>query len=277
MPALASRLAGSSDLYQSSGRRPYHSINFVTCHDGFTLADLVSYNTKHNEANGEENRDGAGENFSWNCGIEGPATNARVLALRRQQTRNFLTLLFLSQGTPMLLAGDEMGRTQRGNNNAYCHDNELSWIDWRLLDENADLHRFTKLLIAFRKAHPVLRRTDFFTGRGSSSSPRPDVSWHGVAVGAPDFGSGSRSLAMHLAGEHAVEHDDDVYLATNAWVDDLVFELPPSPDGTAWLRVVDTAEASPNEIAEPGREERVIESKILVRPFSCVVLRSGRL
>jgi len=273
--ALASRLAGSSDLYQPSGRKPYHSINFVTCHDGFTLADLVSYNTKHNEANGEENRDGTGENFSWNCGIEGPTDNARVLALRRQQARNFLAILFLSQGTPMLLAGDEMGRTQRGNNNAYCHDNDLGWLDWRLLDDNADLHRFTKQLIAFRKAHSALRRADFLTGHGSADSPRPDVSWHGVTLGAPDFGEGSRSLAMHLAGEHAPGGDDDIYVALNGWVEDLHFELPSPPPGCVWLRVVDTAETSPNDIAEAGREERVDGPNICVRAFSCVVLRSG--
>ncbi|MGK2857104.1 MAG: glycogen debranching protein [Thermoanaerobaculia bacterium] len=275
VPKLASRLAGSSDLYEASGRKPYHSINFVTCHDGFTLADLVAYNTKHNEANGENNRDGTGDNFSWNCGAEGPTSNARVLSLRRQQTRNFLTILFLSQGTPMLLAGDELGRTQHGNNNAYCHDNELSWIDWRLRDDNADLFRFTKLLIAFRKAHSVLRRTEFLTGRGSASSTRPDVSWHGVQVGAPDFGPDSRALAMHLAGEHASQPDDDVYFAVNAWVDDLDFELPSPPPGRIWLRVIDTAEPSPRDIAEPGREERVIGSKICVRAFSSVVLRSG--
>ena len=276
VPTLASRLAGSSDLYKASGRKPYHSINFVTCHDGFTLADLVAYNTKHNEANGEENRDGTGENFSWNCGGEGPTTNARVLALRGQQTRNFLAILFLSQGTPMLLAGDEMGRTQRGNNNAYCHDNEISWIDWRLLDQNAGIHRFTKLLIQFRKAHPVLRRDEFLTGYGSAGSPRPDVSWHGVQVGAPDFGTDSRSLAMQLAGEHAPQLDDDVYLAMNSWVDDLDFELPAPPPGCVWLRVIDTAEASPRDIAEPGSEEKVPGSTIRVRAFSCVVLRSGR-
>jgi glycogen operon protein len=276
VPALASRLAGSSDLYQPSGRKPYHSINFVTCHDGFTLADLVSYNSKHNEANGEENRDGTGENFSWNCGVEGPTTDERVLALRRQQARNFLVILFLSQGTPMLLAGDEMGRTQRGNNNAYCHDNELGWVDWRLLDENADLHRFTKLLIAFRKAHPVLRRADFLTGTGSPRSNRPDVSWHGVALGAPDFSPGSRSLAMHLAGEHVPGGDDDVYVAMNAWVEDLAFELPAPPAGCVWLRVIDTAEASPRDIAEPESEVRIGDAKVAVRAFSTVVLRSGR-
>ena len=276
VPTLASRLAGSSDLYQPSGRRPYHSINFVTCHDGFTLADLVSYDTKHNEANGEENRDGASENFSWNCGVEGPTGDPRVVELRRRQTRNFLAILLLSQGTPMLLAGDEMGRTQRGNNNAYCHDNEIGWVDWRLLDENADLHRFTKLLIAFRKAHPVLRRADFLTGRGSAWTRRPDVSWHGVDLGAPDFGPSSRSLAMHLGGEHVAGGDDDVYVAMNSWVDDLAFELPPPPPGCVWLRVVDTAAPSPRDIVEPGREENVDAARVVVRPFSTVVLRSGR-
>ncbi len=275
VPALASRLAGSSDLYEASGRKPYHSINFVTCHDGFTLADLVAYNTKHNEANGEQNRDGTGENFSWNCGVEGPTSDPQVLALRSQQTRNFLTILFLAQGTPMLLAGDEMGRTQRGNNNAYCHDNELSWIDWRLVDENAGILRFTKLLIAFRKAHPALRRTEFLSGRGSLSSVRPDVSWHGVRAFEPDFGSNSHSLAMLLAGEHAPQPDDDIYLAMNAWVEDLDFELPTPPPGRVWLRVIDTFASSPGDIAEPGHEERVIGATIRVHAFSSVVLRSS--
>ncbi|MCM2257822.1 MAG: glycogen debranching protein GlgX [Vicinamibacteria bacterium] len=274
VPALASRLAGSSDIYQASGRKPYHSINFVTCHDGFTLHDLVSFEHKRNEPNGEQNRDGTGDNLSWNCGAEGPTDDPQVLALRRQQVRNLLTLLFVSQGTPMLLAGDELGRTQRGNNNAYCHDNDLSWIDWRLKDENADLHRFTRLLIAFRRAHPVLRRTEFFTGQGTTRSPRPDVSWHGVKANAPDFSHHSRALAMHLAGEHAPTPDDDVYLAVNASKDELRFELPPPAPGTYWVRVIDTARPGPDDIAEPGQEPPVPARTIHVAPHSAVVLRS---
>jgi glycogen operon protein len=274
VPALASRLAGSADLYQASGRKPYHSINFVTCHDGFTLRDLVSYDRKRNEANGEQNRDGAADDLSWNCGAEGETGDPAVNALRRRQVRNFLVTLFVAQGTPMLLAGDELGRTQRGNNNAYCHDSELSWLDWGLLEQHADLFRFARLLIGFRRAHPALRRTDFFTGQGTTRSPRADVSWHGVKAGAPDFSHHSRSLAMHLAGEHAPTPDDDVYVAFNAWTDPLRFELPKPAPGTRWVRVIDTSLASPDDIAEPGHEPAVATRSIAVAAHSAVVLRS---
>jgi isoamylase len=274
-PALASRLAGSADLFQRDGLGPAHSINYVTCHDGFTLADLVSYDRKHNVANGEDNRDGAAENFSWNCGAEGPSGDPSVQALRRKQARNLLTLLMLSQGRPMLLAGDEFGRTQRGNNNPYCQDNEISWVDWRLLDENRDLFRFTRLLIAFRRAHPVLRRTAFLTGRGNQRSPRPDVTWHGTNLGEPEWGTGAQTIAMHLAGEHAPEPDCDVYLAANASGLDATFELPAPPQGTRWARAIDTAAPSPGDIADPGKEPVLADqTRALVRARSCVVLLS---
>ena len=161
---FASRLTGSSDLYESNGRKPFASINFVTAHDGFTLHDLVSYNDKHNEANGEENRDGESTNRSWNCGVEGPTDDLEIIALREQQKRNFLTTLLLSQGVPMIVAGDEMGRTQRGNNNAYCQDNELSWVDWSDVQENSILLDFTRRLSALRKDHPVFHRRRYFRG-----------------------------------------------------------------------------------------------------------------
>jgi isoamylase len=274
--ALASRLAGSADLFQHSGRAPAHSINFITCHDGFTLADLVAYDRKHNEMNGEDNRDGAPDNVSWNCGAEGPTDDPAVRRLRAQQTRNLLTLLLLSQGTPMLLAGDELGRTQLGNNNAYCHDGPLSWIDWSAATANRDLFRFVQTLIAFRRAHPVLRHRDFLTGTPGGRLGRPDVMWHGVKLGAPDWRHDSRSLAMHLAGEHAAEPDCDVYLAANAWREDLVFALPLPPLGTRWVQVVDTAAPSPHDIAEPGREPRLAsQRRITVRARSCIVLRSA--
>src|SRR5947199_7310209 len=163
---LATRLCGSADLYQASGRLPRHSVNFLTCHDGFTLWDLVSYNQKHNEANGESSRDGSDFNFSWNCGVEGPTDNPEVLGLRRRQAKNMLTTLLLSQGVPMLTAGDEFLRTQGGNNNAWCQDNEVSWVDWSLTGRNAEFLRFTRKLIALRKQHPALRRREFFRGRG---------------------------------------------------------------------------------------------------------------
>ncbi|HVN85837.1 MAG TPA: glycogen debranching protein GlgX [Candidatus Binatia bacterium] len=273
---LASRLAGSSDLFQASGREPCHSINFVTCHDGFTLADLVSYDRKHNEINGEGNRDGSDHNFSWNCGHEGPTNDRGVTALRARQTRNFLTVLLLSQGTPMLLAGDEFGRTQRGNNNAYCQDNDVTWVDWGLLEQHADLFRFTKNLIAFRRAHSVLRRRDYLSGRGTAGRPRSDVAWHGIRLGQPDWSPSSQALAMHLAGEHAPSPDCDVYFAANNSPADAEFELPSPPQGSRWLRVVDTAQASPDDIAEPGRESRVTQGHYRVKAFSCIVLRSER-
>src|SRR5207244_7262266 len=175
---LATRMCGSADLYQSSGRLPTHSINFITCHDGFTLNDLVSYEQKHNLANGENNRDGSDANYSWNCGVEGPTDDQRILRLRRRQAKNLIATLLLSQGVPMLLAGDEFLRTQQGNNNAYCQDNAVSWIDWTLAETNADFLRFVRGMIALRKRHPALRRRGFFRGVGPEGEPA-DVEWHG--------------------------------------------------------------------------------------------------
>ncbi len=273
--ALASRLSGSADLFQPSGRSPAHSINFLTCHDGFTLADLVAHDHKHNDANGEGNRDGANDNFSWNCGVEGPTDDPAVRALRARQARNALTLLFCSQGTPMLLAGDEFGRTQGGNNNAYCQDNEISWLDWSLLERNQDLFRFVQGLIAFRAAHPVLRHRRFLTGQPGGTLGRPDVTWHGLQLGAPDFGPDGRVLAMHLAGEHAPTPDCDLYLIANGWHEHAHFALPMPPPGTRWVRVVDTASAPPQDFAVPGAEVELGEARELrVHARSCVLLRS---
>jgi len=269
-------LAGSADLYQPSGRQPGHSINFVTCHDGFTLADLVSYNEKHNLANGEDNRDGADDNLSWNCGVEGPTDAPAIRELRRRQVRNFFTFLLLSQGTPMLLGGDEFGRTQKGNNNAYCQDNEISWFDWNLLDQNRDLFRFTKLLIAFRRAHPALRRRTFFTGQPGVDGGASDVTWHGVRLHHPDWEPTAHTLAMHIAASAESSPDCDIYLAANNGDADSVFELPRPSTGRRWLRVVDTSQPDPADIAEPGREFRLPSAeRVLVRARSCVVLRSA--
>ena len=173
---FAQRLAGSSDLYES-GREPFASINFVTAHDGFTLADLVAYEHKHNEANRENNRDGTDDNRSWNCGVEGETDAADVLALRARQQRNFLVTLFVSQGTPMLLGGDELSRSQGGNNNAWCQDNEMSWYDWTQSESSAQMHAFTRRLIALRRSHPVFRRESFLRGRELKGSGLPDVWW----------------------------------------------------------------------------------------------------
>jgi glycogen operon protein len=193
---LATRLCGSADLYQASGRLPRHSVNFVTCHDGFTLWDLVSYDQKHNEANGEGNRDGANDNYSANCGVEGPTTDPHVLGLRRRQVRNLIATLLLSQGVPMLLAGDELLRTQGGNNNAWCQDNETSWVDWGLATRNADFLRFVKEMIALRRRHPALRRRRFMRDG--------DVIWHGTQPFRPDFSSKSRTLAFALDGSRTM-------------------------------------------------------------------------
>lgn len=271
---LATRLAGSSDLFQPSGRHPYHSINFVTAHDGFTLADLVAYNRKHNLANAEQNSDGLDENFSWNCGVEGPTTDVSVLALRQRQRRNFLTLLMLSRGTPMLLAGDEMGRTQAGNNNAYCQDNDVSWIDWHLLERNRELFRFTRMLIALRRAHPVLRGRDFLSGRGTPSEPTPDVVWHGPQLHQPDWSATSCALAMQLSGAHGTPRDCDFYLAVSNAVDDQCFEIPPLPGGRQWVRLIDTSLLAPDDFVAEPEAHAVAGSSLTVRSFSCVVLRS---
>jgi glycogen operon protein len=250
--ALATRMCGSADLYEASGRRPAHSINFVTCHDGFTLRDLVSYNHKHNEANGENNRDGTDDNLSWNCGVEGPTDDPDVNALRRRQAKNLMATLLLSQGVPMILAGDEFLRTQQGNNNAWCQDNELSWVDWTLASKNADFLRFVREMIQLRRQHPALRRPRFFRGPGPTGDQEPDVIWHGVEPGRPDFSPMSRTLAFALDGSQTGrEPDQDIYVACNSWWQPVAFRIPHSPSGRPWRRVVDTALAAPLDIVKP--------------------------
>jgi isoamylase len=275
---LATRMCGSADLYQASGRQPRHSINFVTCHDGFTLWDLVSYNQKHNEANGEQNRDGIAENYSWNCGIEGPTDNPAVLSLRQRQVRNIMATLLLSQGVPMLLAGDELLRTQQGNNNAWCQDNEISWLDWGLATRNADFLRFVREMIAMRKRHPALRRYTHLRGAGTQGSLlEPDLIWHGVEPGQPDFSQGSRTIAFALNGSQTGrEPDNDFYVACNAWHDPIRFRIPVSPSGRAWHRVVDTALAPPLDIvAEEQAPEVPPQSIYTVAAFGLIVLVTG--
>jgi glycogen operon protein len=251
---LALRLTGSSDLYGRGGRRPYASINFVTAHDGFTLTDLVSYNEKHNDANGEENRDGHNENLSWNCGTEGPTDNREILALRARQQRNFLATLILSQGVPMLLAGDEIGRTQRGNNNAYCQDNEISWMDWKLDRWKRELLEFTQLLIRLRHQHPVLRRRVFFQGRRIRGSEVKDLAWFkpdGKEMTDDDWNNGfARCLGLRLAGD-AIEEvdargnrilDDTLLILLNAHHEPVNFVLPAHRRKVRWQVVFDTKE-----------------------------------
>jgi isoamylase len=273
---LATRLCGSADLYQKTGRGPRHSINFITCHDGFTLWDLVSYDRKHNEANGENNRDGMNENYSWNCGVEGPTDDPAILILRRRQAKNLMATLFLSQGVPMILAGDEGLHTQGGNNNAWCQDNALSWLDWELMEKNAEHLRFVREIIGLRHRHPALRRKKFFEGRGPRGNQPADVRWHGVELGRPDFSSQSRALAMILDGRRTGhEPDQDFYIALSAWKGPLDFKIPPSPQGHSWRRVVDTSLPAPQDII-PEWEGPVIQAlrPYTVRPFSVVVLIS---
>jgi glycogen operon protein len=248
---FASRITGSADLYETSGRRPVASINFVTAHDGFTLRDLVSYNDKHNEANEDGNNDGESHNRSWNCGVEGPTRRKDVLALRARQQRNFLATLFLSQGVPMLLHGDELGRTQKGNNNGYCQDNELTWIDWKNAD--LDLVKFTSTLTQLRHAHPVFRRRRFFDGRPvRRRDGLPDIAWFrpsGEQMAEEDWDSGfGRAIAVFLNGRAMRETDnrgqpivdDSFYLAFNAHDEAIEFIAPEEPHGVQWWVVVDT-------------------------------------
>jgi isoamylase len=247
---MADALSGSHDLYAARG--PLASVNFVTCHDGFTLADLVSYDGKHNEANGEANRDGADDNNSWNCGAEGPTDDPAVLALRGQQARNVLALLLTSTGVPMLLAGDEFGRTQQGNNNAYCHDTELAWVDWTLADAHPDLVRFTRTLLAQRRAHAAVRPRTHPTGDDDGPAVAPHVSWHGLRPGEPDWSDDSRLVvAVRTVGT------DAVLVAANAGWQPLAPQLPAPPDGLVWHRAVDTAAAAPADCYEPGTEPTV--------------------
>jgi isoamylase len=273
-PQLATRMCGSADLYERSGRLPHHSINFVTCHDGFTLADLVCFNRKHNEANGEGNRDGLDENFSWNSGVEGPTDDPMILGLRRRRAKNLITTLMLSQGVPMLMAGDEFLRTQGGNNNAYCQDNEVSWVNWDLAAQNADFLRFVKEMIALRKRHPALRRRGFFRGRGATGDGRPDVIWHGMEPRNPDFSIQSRTLAFALDGRlTGGEPDCDFYVACNSSNEVLPFRIPMAPSRIPWRRVIDTALAAPLDIvAEEEGPEVTPLTAYPVAPYSMVVL-----
>ncbi len=250
---FASRLTGSSDLYEHSGRRPYASINFVTCHDGYTLQDLVSYEHKHNEANLEENRDGENDNRSWNCGAEGRTQNRHIRALRDRQKRNLLATLLLSQGVPMLLAGDEIGRTQQGNNNAYCQDNELSWIDWEGARQEHELLAFVRELILLRKHHPVFRRRCFFEGRIVNDSAAKDLTWltsAGIEMTGDDWRRPNlRNLGLLFAGDGFIEEDprgrpvrdDNLLLLLNAGTEEIAFSIPRAPPYARWQVLVDTA------------------------------------
>ena len=266
--AIASRLGGSADIYQERGGTPLNSINFVTCHDGFTLNDLVSFNEKHNEANGEYNRDGSNDNFSWNCGAEGDADNPNIESLRDRQIRNFAAILLLSRGVPMFAAGDEIRRSQKGNNNAYCQDNDIAWFDWTLVNKNSELLRFWRSMIRFRKAHAAVRRDDFFDGSMNERGLK-DVSWHGTKLNHPGWNDTSaHALAMTLAGFNG---DSDLHVMFNMFWEGLDFELPEVP-GRHWCVAVDTAQPSPRDIADPGSEQAVLGNIHRVQARSVVVL-----
>ena len=281
---LAYRLTGSSDLYQDDGRRPYASVNFVTAHDGFTLADLVSYGGKHNEANGEGNRDGSDDNLSWNGGVEGPTEDRAILTLRERRIRTFLATLFISQGVPMLCGGDEMGRTQQGNNNAYCQDNEISWVDWNLDDADQRLLSFTRKLIQFRKAHAELQRRKFFQGRPLCSADMKDLTWHrpdgGEMVEAEWRQATLRAFGFRLCGDAMDDvnergepiTDDTLLVLLNAGPESVGFVLPTPHPGVAWQVMVDTDDA-----ALPGPSPPLADgSRVAVVGRSLKVLRAWK-
>jgi isoamylase len=281
LPEFASRFTGSSDLYQSDRRRPSASINFVTCHDGFTLRDLVSYDDKHNEANGEGNRDGTDDNRSWNCGVEGETDDPHVLAMRARQQRNLLVTLVLSQGVPMITAGDELGRSQGGNNNAYCQDNEISWLDWSDEAIDGDLRTFTEQLVALRHAHPVFRRRRFFEGKTVRGVEFVDIAWltpDGVLMDDEHWESGyAKSLQIFLNGDGLASHDDrgelvrdtSFLLLCNAHHEPLTYHIPDDVPVGPWTVVLDTSEPtfrreSERESLQRGADREVAASSIVV-------------
>jgi isoamylase len=267
---LASRLIASPDIYTSPERQPNRSINFITCHDGFTLNDLVSYNFKHNEENGENNNDGSNDNFSFNCSIEGPSDNPEIEALRIRQIKNFISILLLSQGTPMLLMGDEVRRTQRGNNNCYCQDNELSWFDWRLVEKNKALLRFTSGMIKFTIGLELFRLDKILDTTGLNL--RPSIKWHGVSLGNPDWASWSHTLSFELIHKEASEH---LFIMLNFFSKDLSFDLPGLSANKKWYRIADTSLSSPDDFCKIEDAPEVTTKKYSMTS-SCVSVLLAR-
>ncbi len=266
---FASKLMASPDIYHDRSREPNRSIHFVACHDGFTLNDLVSYNVKHNEANGENNRDGTDANFSWNCGTEGPADDPKINALRLRQIKNFLTLTFISQGTPMLLMGDEVRRTQLGNNNAYCQDNEISWFDWELVQKNNDLLRFTRGLIEFTQSLEIFKIENLLAA--SEDIDEPHITWHGVELNNPDWSEFSHSIAFTLRHPAA---EETIHVMVNAFWEPLTFELP-NLKGKIWQKVVDTHAAAPFDFSKRWEGELIEGSTIETESRSIIVLMAN--
>ncbi len=264
---LADAISGSFDVFSQLDRDPMRSVNFITAHDGFTLNDLVSYNDKHNQANGEDNRDGSNQNDSWNCGIEGPTDDASVDALRERQVRNFFTLLLMSQGRPMFLMGDEVRRTQQGNNNAYSQDNEISWFDWQQVEEHNDLYRFVSGLLHFRQGSQLFRdRRYWFEPTGT------DVTWHGVHLNEPDRGEYSHSLAFELSNPTDPAIEEHLHVLLNAYWEPLEFALPELPEGRRWARMIDTGRPSPMDFIDPPELVSDGASTYVTQPRSAVVL-----
>jgi glycogen operon protein len=264
--AVAPRIFGSPDLYGLSEQEADQSINFVTCHDGFTLNDLVSYNDKHNLANGEENRDGNNANRSWNCGAEGPTDDSLIERLRRRQIKNFLAFTLLSLGVPMLLMGDEVRRTQFGNNNAYCQDNEISWLDWTLREQHAGIHLFVRRLIRFRLELYIFKEIHGLSLTELLRLAR--IEWHGTQLHAPDNGPDSRTLAVEVAGTR-----EAIYCICNAYWEPLDFELPAAPFGCAgWRRILDTSLESPDDFQELATAPLVLGPTYRAEARSCVLL-----
>ncbi|HBH23848.1 MAG TPA: glycogen debranching enzyme GlgX [Cytophagales bacterium] len=264
---LASRIMGSPDIYKQPDRETTRSIHFVTCHDGFTLNDLVSYNQKHNYANGESNRDGANDNYSWNHGVEGPTNNSKVNILRLRQIKNFLTITFFSQGTPMLLMGDEVRRTQKGNNNAYCQDNELSWFDWSLIKKNEGLLEFTRSIIGFTQSLKIFEIEELLLSQQHIA--KPHIAWHGIKLNAPDWGGKSHSLAFTLSHPEA---DETLQLMVNAYWEKLRFELPVLKNGKKWHQIINTFQAHPHDFNLPHHAPQVGNGSIDVMERSVIVV-----
>jgi isoamylase len=274
---MAQRIMGSPDLYATRG--PTASINFACCHDGFTLMDLVSYNEKHNWNNGENNNDGANDNHSWNCGWEGETDNPDINALRARQIRNVTSILMTSQGIPMILMGDEVGHTQLGNNNMYCHDTETNWLDWSLTEKNADLLRFFQHIIHFRHAHPVLRNRYHLSQQDYVGSGYPDISWHGTQAWTADWSENSSVLAFMLCGKHArggQAQDDYIYVAMNTHYDALWFNIPQLPAGIQWHLSVNTSMPSPQDIWAVGAEPALGDQHNILLGNRSVVILVGR-
>jgi glycogen operon protein len=270
---VATCIAGSSDLYADDGRLPANSINFITCHDGFTLRDLVSYNQKHNEANGEDNRDGTNDNLSWNCGIEGETNDPSVLALRRRQAKNFIAILMISRGVPMLLAGDEIWRTQRGNNNVWCQDNELSWFDWSLAQQERDMLEFVRGMIVLRRRHSSLTHDAFFTGKPIPGRGILDIAWHGIRLNEPAWHDRtSQFLAFTIAG--LTRSEEDLHAILNMSSAEIDAPLP-STSGRDWYPVVDTSNQATTGIFAREIQQAALTMVWRVQPHS-VVIFEGR-